>query len=373
MAFRILVINPGSCTTRLALFEDLVCRQQVTLEHPTFLPPDEDLERRIGSIEAWLSEVDQPVDAIAARGGMLHPLPGGTYRVNDAMCEDLRTSRYGWHPSNLAALIARRLGEQREVPQFVVDPVVVDELEDVARISGLPSLPRRSVFHALNQKAVARRVAASLGMRYEEAHMVVAHMGGGITVGVHAGGRVIDVNNGLDGEGPMSPNRAGTLPAGQLVDLCFSGRYTRDQVCRMLVGQGGLVAHLGTSDAREIEERIRRGDEEARPVYEAMAYQVAKAIAAGFAVLKGRIDACILTGGLAHSEFLVGRIRDRIDWACRVVVSPGEDEMLALASGVLRVLRGQEEARTYLATEPSEGRDEIRGTGDHRPGTVQGV
>lgn len=366
MTYRILVINPGSYTTRLALFENLECRQQVTLEHPTFLPPGEDLERRIRSIEAWLSEIDEPVDAIAARGGMLHPLPGGTYQVNDAMCADLSSARYGWHASNLAALIARRLGQEMNVPQYVVDPVVVDELDEVARISGLPQLPRRSVFHALNQKAVARRTAESLGLRYEEARLIVAHMGGGVSVGVHQGGRVIDVNNALDGEGPMSPNRAGTLGTGQLVELCFSGRYTREEVNRMLVGGGGLTAHLGTANAREVEERIRRGDSHARLVYEALAYQVAKAIAAGFAVLKGRIDACILTGGLAHSELLVGWIRERIEWACRVVVSPGEDEMLALAGGVLRVLQGEEQARTYQPAEPSEGRHETRETGGHR-------
>ena len=285
--------------------------------------------------------------AVVGRGGLMKPIKSGVYRVNAAMLEDLRSMKYGAHASNLGAPLTARFAAEGGVPAFIADPIVVDELADEARFSGLPEMPRVSIFHALNQKAVARRAASELGKNMPDCNLIVAHMGGGISVGAHEHGRVIDVNNSLDGEGPMSPERSGSLPVGELVAMCFSGKYTIDEVQKMINGQGGLVAHLGTNDIREVEKRIADGDAVATLVFEAMALQVAKEIGRCAAVLKGKVDAVVLTGGLAYSDKLCGRIASMVSFIAPVLCYPGEDEMEALAHGALRVLRGEEAAQEY--------------------------
>jgi butyrate kinase len=253
----------------------------------------------------------------------------------------------GQHASNLGGAIAFDIANQLGLPAFVVDPVVVDEFEDIARISGMPEIQRKSKDHPLNQKAAARQAAAELGGEYSRFNFVVAHLGGGISVGVHKKGRIIDVNNALDGDGPFSPERAGGLPVGSLIDLCYSGKYTREEMRKKIVGNGGLVAYLGTNDGREVQRRIKAGDKHAELVYRAMAYQIAKEIGAASTVLKGDVDAIILTGGLAYDEELIGWIKESVSFIARVMVYPGEFEMLAMVQGVLRVFNGQEEAKEY--------------------------
>ncbi|MGE5239126.1 MAG: butyrate kinase [Chloroflexota bacterium] len=352
--FKLLIINPGSTSTKIAVFQDERSLFQTTLRHSV-----EDLEvfsrivhqfqYRYNAVQEVLNQEGHDAarfDAFVGRGGLLGPISGGTYLVSRAMLQELEEERYGSHASNLGALIAHRFAEAHGTPAFVVDPVTVDEMEEVARISGLPEIPRVSIFHALNQKAVARRAASEMGKRYDDAHLIVAHLGGGISVGAHRRGKVIEVNNAIAGDGPFSPERAGVLPSGQLVDLCFSG-YTRDEIMRKLVGQGGLVAHLGTNSAEEVERRIAASDEKAGLVYDAMAYQIAKAIGACATVLKGKVDAIVITGGLAHSSRLAEKIRTSVEFIAPVKIHAGEEEMLALAEGALRVLRREEEPKIY--------------------------
>lgn len=353
---RILAINPGSTSTKLGLYEDRQALFTETLPHnPAELAGYRTvLEQHAFRKEAvlrFLAGKDTPLSSLAAvvgRGGLTKPLSGGTYLVNQAMLDDLRAAERGEHAANLGPFLASELAQAAGgIPAFVVDPVVVDELDDVARLSGLPELPRESKFHALNQKAVARRAAKALGRSYQEVNLVVAHLGGGISIGAHRKGRVVDVNNALDGEGPMSPERSGTLPAGALVHLCFSGRFTEAQVRRKITGCGGLMAHLGTTDAQEVEKRIQAGDAHAKLVFQAMAYQVAKGIAALGAVFSGEVDAVVLTGGLANSELLTGWIKERVAFLAPVLIYPGEGELEALALGAWRVLVGEEEAKVY--------------------------
>ncbi|MCD6081915.1 butyrate kinase [candidate division WOR-3 bacterium] len=355
MGFRILVINPGSVSTKIAYFEDERKVWEEKLHHPI-----EELRKYSKLIEQLpmrkeiiiesmhrhgLREVE--LSAIAARGGLLKPLISGVYRVNRRMLDDLSSMKYGAHASNLGAILGVEIGQPYNVPVYIVDPVVVDEMEPIAKVSGLPEIERKSIFHALNQKYVAHIAAEELGKHYEECAFIVAHMGGGISVGVHKDGRVVDVNNALNGEGPFTPERTGTLPVWQLIELVLSGKYTREQLWKKIVGQGGMVAYLGTNDLREVKRRIEAGDNEAKLIYEAMAYQIAKEIAAGAAVLKGKIDAIILTGGLANEQDFVDLIKERVDFLAPVKVYPGEREMEALAYGVLRVLRGEIDAHEY--------------------------
>jgi butyrate kinase len=270
------------------------------------------------------------------------------YEVNEAMKEDLRKGVMGEHASNLGGLIADDIAKSLpHARAFIADPVVVDELEDVARITGLPEMPRRSVFHALNQKAVARSFASSRDKKYKDINVIVAHMGGGITVGAHRKGKVIDVNNGLDGYGPFSPDRAGTLPTGALVDACYSGEFTYEEMRKKISGNGGLMAHLGTNQVHEVEEMIENGDAHAKLVLEAMAYQISKAIGGAAAVLKGLVDGVILTGGIANSEFVVDYIKARVAYLAPVIVYPGEDEMKALAENANNALSGVVEVKEY--------------------------
>jgi butyrate kinase len=261
---------------------------------------------------------------------------------------DLKSAKWGDHASNLGPILAYELAQEAGgIPAFTVDPVVVDELDDLARISGLPQLPRRSKFHALNQKAAARRAAKALACSYQELNLIVAHMGGGISIGAHKQGRVVDVNNALDGDGPMSPERSGTLPAGDLIRLCYSGRFTFQEMMRMVNGRGGLMAHLGTTNTKEIQQRVQAGDKKAELVFKALAYQVAKSICALVAILGNKPDAIVLTGGMAHSEMLTGWIKERVGFLAPVLVYPGEGEMEALAQGALRILNQKETPQVY--------------------------
>ncbi|MFW5643095.1 MAG: butyrate kinase, partial [Alkalispirochaeta sp.] len=289
------------------------------------------------------------LDAVVGRGGVLYPMPSGTYLVNEQMIGDLTVGVMGEHASNLGGIIARDIANQvGGIPAFIVDPVVVDELVDEARASGVPEISRTSIFHALNQKAVARRYAADTGRGYTDVAVVVCHMGGGITVGSHLHGRVVDVSNGLNGEGPFTPERSGAVPALDLLKMAFSGEYSHTDLIRKIKGGGGLVAYLGTNDAREITQRVAGGDTYAELIYRSMAWQISKEIGAASAALGQRPDAIILTGGLAHDDLLTGWITEKISWIGDVIRYPGEGEMLALAEGALRVLKGEESPRDYL-------------------------
>ena len=287
------------------------------------------------------------LDAIVGRGGMLRPIPGGTYEVTDKLLEDLKVGVSGQHASNLGGILAKEIANEVGIRAFIVDPVVVDELQDVARISGIPELPRRSIFHALNQKAVAKRYAKENGKRYNDLNLVVVHMGGGVSVAAHRDGLVVDVNNTLDGDGPFSPERAGSVPVGDLVKLCFSGKYTQAEIYSKIVGKGGYVAYLNTNDARDVLKAREEGDEYASLIFDAFIYQICKAIGEMSTVLNGKVDQIILTGGIAYSPVVVNAIKEKVQWISDVTVYPGEDELLALAQGAIRVLNGEEDAREY--------------------------
>ncbi len=354
--WHILVINPGSTSTKLAVFEDERPVHSETVSHPhteiaVFPRIADQYEYRLAAVFSFLARHGvglDSLDAVVARGGILQPLSSGTYGINERMVNELsRADKERDHVSNLAALMARQVADEAGVPAFVVDPVCVDEFEPLARVSGLPEVERRSLSHALSLKSAGRKVAGDLGRPYEELNLVIVHMGGGISVSAHRYGRMVDVNQALDGTGPFSPERVGGLPVGDVMRLAFSRQYTYEELFRRFTRQGGLLAHLGTNDAREVEERIASGDDHARLIYEAMAYQVAKEIGLMATVLYGRVDAIVLTGNLAYSAMLVSWIRERVEWIAPVHVYPGQDEMLALALGALRVLRGEEEVREY--------------------------
>ncbi|MGE8204454.1 butyrate kinase [Heyndrickxia sp. NPDC080065] len=352
---RILVINPGSTSTKIGVFVNDKSILEKTIRHEMEFMQSlnsitDQYEFRKQTILETLDEEGinlSKLNAVCGRGGLLRPIEGGTYTVNEPMLNDLRTGYAGQHASNLGGIIAYEIADALNIPAFIVDPVVVDELEPIARISGFSLIERKSIFHALNQKAVARRVAKQLGKKYEDLQCIVVHMGGGITVGIHKNGKVIDVNNGLHGEGPFSPERAGTVPVGDLIDLCFSGMYYREEIMKKIVGHGGLVGYLGTNNAVEVEKMIKQGDKKAKLIYDAMAYQIAKEIGAAGAVLKGKIDAIILTGGLAYGKEFVSMISEYINWIADVIVHPGEDELQALAEGTLRILTGEEKVKEY--------------------------
>ena len=353
--YKILSVNPGSTSTKFAVYEDekLVCLH--TIRHSaddlkSFKSLLEQHEFRKNMMVDYLTKdgIDiTELSAVVGRGGLVRPLESGVYSVNDKYVDDLKTRYSAEHASNLGGVIAREIAET--IPgclALIADPVVVDEYQDVARISGLPQIPRRSMFHALNHKAIARKYAAANGTTYEKLNLVIAHMGGGISVAAHRLGKVVDSNQGLDGYGPFSPERAGTLDAGQLVDMCFEGKYTHDEIRKLLVGNGGLMAHLGINDTKVILQMVESGDKKARLVLEALAYNVAKEIGAMLAVLHGEADAVILTGGIAYSKFVVEYIKKMISPIIKVTVYPGEDEMESLAMSGLRVLRG-EDAKVY--------------------------
>lgn len=354
--FKLLTINPGSTSTKIAVFENDKLMFEETLRHDVdelckFDTIFDQYEFRKDIILKALekNKVDiSSLDGVVGRGGLLKPIEGGTYEVNDKMLEDLKIGVQGEHASNLGGILAYEIAKGVSCKSFIVDPVVVDELQDVARISGLKEIERKSIFHALNQMAVSRRYAKSIGKNYDDLNIIVAHLGGGVSVGAHKKGRVIDVNNALDGDGPFSPERAGGLPIGDIIKLCYSGKYTQAQIKKMIKGNGGLVSYLETNDAREVGSRIDDGDEYAKLIYYAMAYQVAKEIGACSAVLRGKVDAVILTGGVAYDEKFTGWIEEMVGFIAKVIIYPGEDELEALAEGGLRVLRGEEEAKIYI-------------------------
>ncbi|MDO4930159.1 MAG: butyrate kinase [Bacteroidales bacterium] len=352
---RILVINPGSTSTKIAVYEDeqplLLRNIRHTVEELSRferIVDQHDFRRDLVVRELRKLDVQPNFDVIIGRGGLAKPVAGGVYEVNEQMCHDMYHA-VRRHVSNLGCVIAYELAAS--IPgckAFIADPVVVDEMEEVARVSGLPEVPRVPVWHALNQRAIGRRFARENGQRYEDLNLIICHLGGGISVAAHAKGRAVDANNGLDGEGPFSPERAGSLPPADLVRLCFSGRYTEDELLKQISGQGGLAAHLGTTDVRDVIRRIEGGDKRAELLLDAMIYQTAKCIAAEGAVLCGKIDAILITGGMAHSDYITSRLRRRISFLGPVHVYPGEDEMQALALNALAVLRGQRELKQYV-------------------------
>ncbi len=347
--FNILAINPGSTSTKIAVYandkniflknikhsaEDLKAFDKIT----------DQFEFRKGVILQELSTAGielSSIKAIVGRGGLLKPIESGVYQVNEAMKSDLRKGLMGEHASNLGGLIADDIAKVLGAKAYIADPVVVDELLPVARFAGHSLFSRLSIFHALNQKAIARMYASSVGKKYEDLNLVIAHLGGGISVGAHSNGRVIDVNNALDGEGPFSPERSGTLPAGQLAKLCFSGQYTYDEVKKIINGKGGLVGYTGSNDAYELEMKAIAGDQEAKLLQDAMSYGIGKWIGTMVAVLKGKVDAIILTGGIANNPFVVDYVKDMVSYAAPVIVYPGEDEMAALAMNGLLVMKGE--------------------------------
>ena len=355
MSYKLLMINPGSTSTKIGVYEDEKEILVETLRHSSeeigkYKEIFEQLNFRKDVILNVLKEKKfdiNTLDAVVGRGGLLKPIEGGTYAVNEAMLHDLKMGVQGQHASNLGGIISSEIGKSLNVPAFIVDPAVVDEMTDIARISGMPEIERISIFHALNQKAVAKRYAKEKGEKYEDLNLIIAHMGGGVSVGAHKAGRVVDVNNALDGDGPFSPERSGGLPIGDLVKMCFSGKYTLDEMKKKINGKGGLVAYLNTNDAKEVTDKAEAGDEKYKLILEAMGYQVAKEIGKCAAVLSGKVDAIILTGGIAYGKSTVKYIKERVEFICPVVVYPGEDELLALAEGGLRVLNGQEIAKEY--------------------------
>jgi butyrate kinase len=353
-SFRILVINPGSTSTKVSIFEDekelfgkAISHSKLELE--PFKRVWDQYEFRKKLIKDLLEEYEikpETLSAVVGRGGLFRPVVGGTYLVNELMIEDGRNSFGGEHAANLGAVLAFGLGWDYHIPAFIVDPPSVDEFEEYSRYSGLPEFPRKSLFHALNVKATARLAANDLKKKLEETNLIVAHLGGGVTVAALKKGRAIDVNNGLH-SGPFTPERSGTLPMFDFAEWCFSGKVTLEQVKKRMVGGGGLVAYLGTNDAKEVEKRIKQGDKKAEIIYNAMIYQIACEIGARTVALKGKVDAIVLTGGLAYSDMVVEKLREYVGFVAKILVYPGQDEMKALALGALRVLRGEEEAKTY--------------------------
>ncbi len=353
----ILAINPGSTSTKFALFEEDQILFEKTLRHSpedlaNFPRIADQFHYRKDLIMEELTARNVSLNSISAvvgRGGVVKPIESGIYEVNQRLIEDLVEAARGEHASNLGGLIASDIASHLPgAKAFIVDPVVVDEFLPVARISGHPEIERVSIFHALNQKAVSRLYASSAGRNYEDLNLVVAHMGGGISVGAHRKGKVVDVNNALHGDGPFSPERSGGLPARQLIDLCFSGRYSYDELKQMITGKGGMLAYLGTNNFKQVCEMAEGGDEKAILIKDALAYQVAREIGAMAAVLDGEVDAIILTGGLAYQESHVERIRKKVGFIARVVVFPGEDEIRALAFNGLLALDGKIGIKTYL-------------------------
>ncbi len=353
---RILVINPGSTSTKIAVFDEEQLVFEETLRHQTSKLETFDtiLDQYSFRKEAVIESLKEhnvelsTLRSIVGRGGLLGPIEGGTYKLDDELIAALKEwALIKGHASNIAGLIAKELADEQGIPSFIVDPPCVDEMDEIARITGLEGTSRMSLFHALNQKAVARRAAKSLGKAYEDCNFIVAHVGGGISVGAHKNGRVIDVNNALDGDGPFSPERAGEVPTGEIVRLCFSGKYTQKEIKKMLVGKGGLVSYLGVNDARIVEDMVLQGDKKAILIYDAMIYQIAKAIGAMATVLNGEYDQIIFTGGIAYSDIVSRKLEERVGFLGDFKVYPGEDELVALAEGALRVLNGEEKAKIY--------------------------
>jgi butyrate kinase len=354
---KILTINPGSTSTKIAVFEDLKPIFSETLRHSA---------EEIAKYDSIYSQFDFRKDIIidclnknniapkeleccVGRGGLIKPVKGGVIRVSPELIEDLKKGVLGEHASNLGGVLAKEIAEESQNPDncFIVDPVVVDEMEELARFSGHPELPRISIFHALNQKAVARRHARTIEKSYDDLNLVVVHLGGGVSVSAHKQGKVVDTNNALDGDGPFSPERSGQLPSGQLAKLCFSGKYTLPEVKKMITGKGGMVAYLGTNSALDIEKRAEAGDKECETVFKALAYQIAKEIGAMSTVMNGKVDNILITGGIAYSKILIEWIKERTEFIAPIEVYPGEDEMEALAEGGYYAMNGEYPINSY--------------------------
>lgn len=355
MILKLLIINPGSTSTKIGVYEGEKEILEETLRHSSeeiekYETIYDQFEFRKEVIINVLKEKNfdmNTLDAVVGRGGMLKPMEGGTYTVNEQMLEDLKVGVQGQHASNLGGILSNQIGKELGIPAFIVDPVVVDELQPIARLSGTPEIPRKSKFHALNQKAVAKRYGKESGKGYENLNLIVTHLGGGVSVGAHKNGKVIDVNNALDGDGAFSPERAGAVPVGDLIKLCYSGKYSEAEVCSRMVGKGGFVAYLNTNDVRDVLKLVNEGNKEAELIYNAFIYQVAKNIGEMATVLEGKVDAIIITGGIAYSEKVIANIKKRVGFISEIVVYPGEDELLALAQGAIRVISGEEEAKVY--------------------------
>ena len=353
---KILVINPGSTSTKMAVYEE---EKPILLRNITHtaeelscfdaITEQQDFRLQLVLNELLRAGISLEFDAVIGRGGLVKPISGGVYEINHQMIEDtLHGCVMHNHACNLGCLIAHEIAAS--IPgcrAFIADPGVVDELSPLARISGSPLMPRICIWHALNQRAIARRFARGIGREYEDLNLIICHLGGGISVAAHEHGRAIDANNALDGEGPFSPERAGSLPAANLIRLCYSGKYTEKQLLKRIAGQAGLTAHLGTNNMRDILQRIKDGDEHAQLLVDAMLYHTAKQIASEAAVLCGQIDAILLTGGMAHADYIVSELRRRIGFLAPVYTFPGEDEMEALALNALEVLRGKRQAKIY--------------------------
>jgi len=352
----ILAINPGSTSTKIAVYQNtnLVFLKNVTHSPQELVGFEKICSQYSLRKDVILHELESAkislnkISAVVGRGGLLKPIESGIYEVNELMLYDLQNSELGEHASNLGGLIAHDIAKQiADTKAYIVDPVVVDEMDEIAKITGHPVFVRKSIFHALNQKAVAKDYAKSIHKNYEDLNLVVAHMGGGITVGAHKKGRVVDVNQGLDGEGPFSPERSGTVPWGDLVNLCFSDKYSKDKIHKMLCGEGGLIAHLGTSNLMEVEEEVINNNANFKLIFEAMAYQISKTIGSMAVVLNCEVDAILLTGGMAHSKMFVNHIMERIHKLAPVYIYPGEDEMKALAMSALSVIKGTTIPKIY--------------------------
>ena len=351
---RLLIINPGSTSTKIAIFEnEKLVFSEVISHYPFELQKFDRIWQQykfrksliLDSLQRHKIDMDR-LDGVVARGGLFKPLEGGTYRVSQKMIQDARMATYGEHASNLGCILAYGIAWEVNIPAFVVDPPSVDEMIPIARYSGMPEIPRTSIVHALNIHATARMAAKRLKKKYKMTRFVIAHLGGGTSITAVKGGRIIDCSHGLS-SGPFTPERTGSLPVVELVELCYSKKYTLDEMKRKLVGEGGLFAYLGTNDAREIEKRIANGDKKAKLIYQAMAYQIAKVIGSMAAVLNFELDAIVLTGGLAYSEMLTNWVKRYVKNIAKVMVFPGEDELKALALGGLRVLKGEEEIKEY--------------------------
>lgn len=358
---KILAINPGSTSTKIAVFEDSIPVMTHTIRHSVeelsrFRRVIDQLDYRRELVEKALADNAIPFefDAVIGRGGLTHPIPGGVYEVNDEMVKAMYQSPRD-HACNLGSLIAHDIaGAIKGCKAFIADPGIVDEMDDIARVTGLPIMPRITTWHALNQRAIGRRFARDYSAqhpdspkKYREMNLIICHLGGGISVGAHKHGRCVDVNNAFDGEGPFSPERAGSLPSGSLIDLCYSGRYTKEELKKRISGKAGLAAHLGTVAIPEVEQRIAGGDEHARLVLDAMIYQIAKSIAALSPVFYGDIDAILITGGIAYSDYVISRLKKRVGFLAPVHVYPGEDELEALALNALGALNGDLAIQTF--------------------------
>lgn len=355
MSIKSLIINPGSTSTKIGVFEDETLLFEETLRHSTqeisqyaSIVDQKDFRKDI--IVNLLKEKNfdiNSLDMVVGRGGMLKPIVSGTYTVSDTLLADLKVGVQGQHASNLGGILAREIADSIHVPSYIVDPVVVDELMPTARYSGCADIPRVSIFHALNQKAVAKRYAKEVGKPYEDLRLIVVHMGGGVSVGAHENGKVIDVFNALDGDGAFSPERSGAVPNGALIKMCFSGEYTEKEVYSKMVGKGGMNSYLGTNDMRDVEKMCDEGDRHAIEVRDAFVLQMVKDIGAMACVLNGKIDRIILTGGIAYDKAVVAGIREKAEFLAPFTVYPGEDELLALVQGGLRVINGEEKAMEY--------------------------